>query len=199
MDSETLLVNVVTLLLSMTAIGVTLLLTLRQIRLMNNSNQLPLVLDLFREWRSAEFVHSEERLWADLISGEGADQGISGLEQPIRDDVYHVCAFYQMLAYLVAFRVVDEDLVFLATHYRILRTWETVRPYALAERHIRGDPYAYLNFFEDLAALTRAKSSQDVYNTARKRAYGRDRTPAQSFRTSRGPVTGHAGSVGEQP
>ncbi|GGM86299.1 hypothetical protein [Streptomyces fuscichromogenes] len=39
---------------------------------------------------------------------------------------------------------------------------------------MRGDPYAYLNFFEDLATLTRTKSSHAVYRTARKRAYGRD-------------------------
>ncbi|GGM14894.1 hypothetical protein GCM10010129_68880 [Streptomyces fumigatiscleroticus] len=178
MDTGTLLVNAATLLLSVTAIGVTLVLTRRQIRLMNNSNQLPLVLDLFKEWRSAEFIHGEERLWAFLASGEGAENGISGLPQHVRDDVYRVCGFYQMLAYLVAFRVVEEDLVFLATHYRLLRTWETVRPYAVTERRLRGDAYSYLNFFEDLALLTRTKSSQDVYDRARRRAYRRARAAA---------------------
>jgi hypothetical protein len=61
--------------------------------------------------------------------------------------------------------MVEEDLAFLATHYRLLRTWETVRPCAIAERRLRGDPYSYLNFFEDLALMTSTKSSPNVGNT----------------------------------
>ncbi len=179
MDSETLLTNAATLFLSITTVAVSIALTLRQIRLMNNSNQLPVVLDLFMELRSADFVHSEERLWSALASGEDSERGVSGLEQPLQDDVYRVCAFYQMLAYLVAFRVVEEDLVFLATHYRILRTWDTIRPYAVAERSLRGDPYSYLNFFEDLVVMTRSKSSQDIYNRARKNSFGCGPMPRQ--------------------
>ncbi|GAA0925885.1 MULTISPECIES: DUF4760 domain-containing protein [Streptomyces violaceusniger group] len=184
MDTDTLVMNVVTLLISLIAVGVTAIFSVRQVRLMTHANKLPVVLDLFKEWRDPEFVRREQRLWERLPPEPSAERGFSGLEEPLRSDAYEVCTYYQMLAYLVAFDVIEEDLIFLAVHYRLLKTWEVVEPYVLAERRARGDFYSFMNFFEELALMTSQKSTADVYRSVRGRVFGRGRPRLPARRLS---------------
>jgi hypothetical protein len=88
------------------------------------------------------------------------------------DAVYNVCAYYQMVGYLVAFGVLDRRLAILAHHYRVIKTWSVVRPYVEAERGIRGSDYSFLNFLEDFAIMCQRASLTDIYIYVRDQAFG---------------------------
>ena len=47
--------------------------------------------------------------------------------------------------------MVNDELVYTALHYRILRTWASVEPFVHGERAIRGGENTFLNSFETAA------------------------------------------------
>jgi hypothetical protein len=108
------------------------------------------MLELIRLHATDEFCRKEERIWDELPSCE-TDLGVMYLPPTIRSVVVEVATFYQMLAYLVAFNVVDERLAILPVHYRLQKTWAALYPFVERERILRGGYYTYLNTLEEFA------------------------------------------------
>jgi hypothetical protein len=88
---------------------------------------------------------------------------------------YNVSIYYQILAYMDAFGVIDKRLAILPHHYRVAKTWSAVKPYVESERLIRGDYYSFLNFFEDFAVMCERESLKDLYLCVRRREFERRR------------------------
>jgi hypothetical protein len=143
--------NIAALLASFLALAVSSFLALRQSRLMRDANHLPVVIDLFRELRADTFITREQEIWSSLPGDKDPLKGFGGIPTPLRTYVYDICLFYQTVAYLVNFKVVDDELVYTALHYRILRTWSSVEPFVHGERAIRGGEHTFLNSFETVA------------------------------------------------
>ena len=118
---------------------------------MRDANQLPVVIDLFRELRADTFITREQEVWSSLPGDKDPSKGFGGIPTPLRTYVYDICLFYQTVAYLVNFKVVDDELIYTALHYRILRTWSSVEPFVHGERVIRGGENTFLNSFETAA------------------------------------------------
>lgn len=118
---------------------------------MRHANQLPVVIDLFRELRADTFITREQEIWRSLPGHQDPSKGFGGIPAPLRTYVYDVCLFYQTVSYLVKFRMIDDSLVYTALHYRILRTWSSVEPFVQGERIIRGGENTFLNSFEEVA------------------------------------------------
>ena len=115
--------NIAALCASILALAVSSFLALRQSRLMRHANQLPVVIDLFRELRADTFITREQKIWSTLPGDQDPSKGFGGIPTPLRTYVYDVCLFYQTVAYLIKFKMIDEGLAYTALHYRILRTW----------------------------------------------------------------------------
>jgi hypothetical protein len=73
-----------------------------------------------------------------------------------------------MFAYLVAFRVIDERIAILAIHYRLVRTWAVIQPFAEKERVLRGGADTYLNTLEEFAKNVAEKDPRELGNIVRR-------------------------------
>jgi hypothetical protein len=147
--------NIAALCASILALAVSSFLALRQSRLMRHANQLPVVIDLFRELRADTFITREQKIWSTLPGDQDPAKGFGGIPTPLRTYVYDVCLFYQTVAYLIKFKMIDEGLAYTALHYRILRTWSSVEHFVRGERVIRGGGNTFLNSFEEVAGAIR--------------------------------------------
>jgi hypothetical protein len=140
---------------------------------MRHANQIPIMIDLFNHIRSPEFVRKERDLWNGLSKESDPSLRFQRMPDDVHDSVYYICAYYQMVAFLVAFGVLDRRLAILPLHYRVAKTWSTVKPYVEAERDLRGDKYSFFNFFEDFAVMCQRESPEDIYRYVHSQALGR--------------------------
>lgn len=146
--------NVVALVISLAALGVSSFFAIKQVNTAHHANQLPIVIDIYREIRSPQFRQQEETLWNRLPALE-RNTSFSHLPKDLKDAAYDVCYAYLMLAYLVSLRIIDRRLAILPIHYRIIRTWEVVQPFVLQERDARGDELSFLNLLESFVDLVK--------------------------------------------
>jgi hypothetical protein len=158
MDLTSLLFNVVALVASLAALLVSALLTVRQSNLMHGANQLPIVIELFREIRANHFLVREHQLWQDLPGEHDPELGFIGMPEPLRSHMYDVCTLYQSVAYLVIFDVLDADLAYKALYYRMRRTWTVVEPFVQGERRLRGGADTFLNSLERVISAMNDRS-----------------------------------------
>ncbi|WBB68825.1 DUF4760 domain-containing protein [Micromonospora sp. WMMD812] len=145
------LINVLTLAFSLVAVIVSTILALRQARLMRHNNLLPVIVDIFTEFRDPAFKehlhYLQHRLWEEYPP---AASGTSDLVGEARQHVVAVGGFFNSVGLLVANNVIDEVVPTSAMGGSILRSWARLSPYIANERQRRNDPN-YEMYFEDLA------------------------------------------------
>ncbi|WP_432043412.1 DUF4760 domain-containing protein [Streptomyces cadmiisoli] len=145
------------LIVSITALAVTALASLRQIRLARHANSLPAVVGLFQEHRGAELARARHIVVSQL-AGQDLSQGLSAVPEVHRRQVLDLCWFYDNLGALVAHGVVPIAPVSGYLGGSVIETWEIVRPMALAERERRRrrgfrDPERWQAYYENLYHL----------------------------------------------
>lgn len=162
--------------LNLAALGASLLslvmasgLAIRQTRTSRNASQVPVLLDLIYHTRTLEFRRNEQDLWVKLKDYD-ASRGVSGLPDDIRDRALETALFYQHLAYLVAFKIVDHDLAVLPVHNRLRKSWNALEPFVLAERSL-GATADYLSEFQFLAASVDEKKMQTLSHSIGRKVF----------------------------
>jgi hypothetical protein len=147
------LLNIISLVFSVLAIAVSGLLTYRQVRHMQRANLLPVIIELFGQFRTREFkVHLlfvERELWTE------ADREVLGTEDMpdlVKSHVVPVQDHFNTVGILLANNVIDDLLVASYMGGSVVRAWRRIGPYIYNERRRRGDPN-YQGFFENLAAV----------------------------------------------
>jgi hypothetical protein len=153
MDS-TQFVNIGTLAIALVSIIASWLLARQALKLNQNSNHLPVVLDLLATQRTAEFLRKEKRLW-DHLNEYDEDLGFFELPEPIRSDAIEIALYYQSLGYVSEYGLADGELITIQAHYRMLRTWDTIKPFVQGERRLRGGENTFLNSYELFAGHAR--------------------------------------------
>jgi hypothetical protein len=124
---------------------------MRQTRLMNSANILPVLVDFFREFRSSEFRHNQQVLYQRLPECS-PDVGLYGLPDDVRRPTIATLHYYDNLGAMVAYKLVAPGIVLGILGESIDRFWSLVEPFLRTERKIRGDS-EYEIFFEHMAAL----------------------------------------------
>ncbi|TYK51439.1 DUF4760 domain-containing protein [Actinomadura decatromicini] len=155
------MLDLATLTISITALVVSLVLTLRQIRLASGGNHLPVVLDAFRETRSPAWFEAQKYVLNELTAEHTPDYGYRGLPERARAHAGAVGLFFDDLGKLVAHDVIDQSLVIGAYGTGIVRLWDVLAPYVYTERREYG--FHFWIYFEDLAARTAAEGPDAVY------------------------------------
>jgi hypothetical protein len=153
--------NVAALAISLIALVVGVLLTVRQIQLARGGNHLPVVLETFKESRSRDWFEAQEYILTKLAQEYPADCGYCGLPAPIRDKVNVIGLFFDDLGKLVAHRVIDERLALGSYGPPIAFMWDALAPYVYEERQAHV-PYFWV-YFEDLAARMASVNPEVVY------------------------------------
>ncbi|MFF0206209.1 hypothetical protein [Streptomyces sp. NPDC005017] len=152
--------TVLALAISVLSLVVSSVVSVRQLRLANNSNLLPVVVELFRETRQPDFSRAIEYIKTDLAREQSPEFGYRRLpEEPLRH-VRRVSLFYDDVGKLVAHGVVDERLIVGSYGPNIINMWEVLAPYIYRERELTS---AAMIYFEDLAHRARARPQAHVH------------------------------------
>lgn len=148
------LVNVLPVVIAVIAIAVPTWLGMRQTRISRHANNIQAMVGLLSEFRSASFHEEHDYVCARLQQEHAPDCGVRGLPHDAKQAFCNVVYYYQSLANLTVFKVVDEDLFLPLLRYRIATVWQAARPYVERERELRGSDGSYLSAFEELARRT---------------------------------------------
>jgi hypothetical protein len=163
----TIVLNLATLAISLTALVISMLLTLRQIRVANGGNHLPVVIDAFKETRSAAWFQAQEYVLTTLAKEHQPDCGHRGLPEQARTHATTIGLFYDDLGKLVAHDMIDQSLVIGSYGTNIVRLWDALAPYVYTER--QEHRLHFWIYFEDLAARTAATHPEVIYADLRLR------------------------------
>jgi hypothetical protein len=146
--------GIASLLLSLIAVATSTILLVRQTVFMRHANEIPVSVDLYQEFRSAEFQTAEEYVLKALSVSHDPSIGLSKLPNEARNPSYRVAAFYSSLGALVALGLVDERFAVSLLGDAAERDWRTLEPYIFRERELCGDNYVFA-FYEDLVCRVR--------------------------------------------
>jgi hypothetical protein len=143
------------------ALALSTFVSIQQVRQISRQNLLPVVLDAFREARTAEWFQARDWIVEHLADECSPDSGVSRLPQPARGMVGSVGFFYDNLGVFVAYKVLTEDVVIGFFGVGMNQLWTVMEPYILRERQIRR--MGYMVFFEDLVCRFRERDPATVY------------------------------------
>jgi hypothetical protein len=124
----------------------------RQSKMMRHGNELPVLVDLLQEFRSAKFQAAEDYVLHRLTGEHDPSSGAIGLPVGPRQAVNYVVSFFTSLGALVCHQMVDEKIVVVQFGFRARRAWKVLERYIDQERQIRNDPF-YARPFEHLVHL----------------------------------------------
>jgi hypothetical protein len=118
-------------------------------------NALPIISEIFREWRSEEFrKHRSTVLLGCPV--EPTDDGFEALPPDWRESAYTVSYFFDYLGTLVAFGLAGADLIIGVMGSQIMQVWRILEPAIFAERRHREQTYpsdtppGFLSYYEGL-------------------------------------------------
>jgi len=142
-------ITVITIAISVTSLAVSGVLTLRQMRTATDGYALPVVLNVFSQFRSQEFFEAQQYVLYQLNKDFPEAAAYTALPLEARSQVRAVAGLYDDLGKLVAHGIVKEELVIGSNGIHARRIWEAVEPFVLEERRQRkSNLWIYL---EDLA------------------------------------------------
>lgn len=155
---------------SLVALAISTVFAIRQTRLTQNSSQLPIFLQFFRELGTTNLHIKEITLWEELAALDPS-LGFSELPEPTRSHAYNVANYYLMLAYLVAFELVDERMALLPVYFRLQKTWGLMKPFVEQERRWRGVDSSFLNTVEALVEKIESPQMQMRLNEVQRNLF----------------------------
>jgi hypothetical protein len=147
-----------------------------------HSRSLPVIAEIFKEFRSREFRESLHNLLT-LSSDKTTGGGFGALSEDRQEDAYRVCYFFDQIGVLVAFRIVHEDIVVAIMGTQIVQVWSVMFPLIESERKYRSETYpsnapsGFLAFYEHLVTCVYALGGREAAIMIRKRI-GVRRLPA---------------------
>lgn len=153
------------------------LLALRQNRLSNGGNHLPVILEAFKEAHApdSDYLDAEKYILNNLAREHLVDCGITELpREPARRYVLSIGMFFDDLGKVVAHGMIHQDVVVGSFGPGIIPLWRALAPYVYEQRRT-GSPNFWI-YFEDLAVRATIRPNTDVYKKLGLRSWppGRD-------------------------
>lgn len=118
------------------------------------SHTLPIVSEVYREFRSLEFRNSMSYLITSVPKPRG-EEGFRSLPRKWQEHAYRVCYLFDYLGTLVSFGIVREELAVSLWGTWAMRIWLTIEPFIKKEREYRRKTYppgvspGFLLYYED--------------------------------------------------
>jgi hypothetical protein len=162
MDTATLL-GVAAIVVSLISLCTSAILTYRQIRLGRHANHADALLGLYTELRKPQFHAHYNYVVHQLGLDYRPDGGIFGLPVHAQAAVVDVAYYYQNLANLMEFGLLDKTTVLPMIRTRIINLWLAIEPFVKAERQreVAAGPITFLMALERYAADARALPESD--------------------------------------
>jgi hypothetical protein len=139
-----------------------LLLALRQNRLSNGGNHLPVILEAFKSVHGPDSTYLEDEKYVlNDLAQHSVDCGVTELPDEARPHALNIGMFFDDLGKLVAHDIIDQELVVGSFGMGIVRMWDALAPYVYQQRRVHDNHFWI--YFEDLAARTAATPNTLVY------------------------------------
>ncbi|MGW4979089.1 DUF4760 domain-containing protein [Streptomyces mirabilis] len=161
------LLNVLALVVSVAAFATSIFVARRQLKLTQDSNVLPIIIDVFKETRTLEFSRSIEFVRDELSTRYRSDDGYRNLPEQAKVHIRRVGLFYDDVGKLVAHQIVDEQLVLGSYGAAVVKMWDRLAPFVYAERQRHGN--WTMAYFEDLASRAHGTTMRDIHRNIRLR------------------------------
>ena len=180
------IISLVSIVLALVAVCVSAWQTRSSIQHARHSRSLPVIAELFREWRSQEFRKSVHSLLT-LPSSKVSSYGFLSLPEDRREDAYKVCYFFDYIGTLVAFGIISQDIVISTMGTQIMQVWSAMYPAIENERDRRSKtfpantPPGFLTFYGHIVACIESSGgSEAAKKSKRKLAFTSPRRAAAS-------------------
>jgi hypothetical protein len=162
--------NIAALAFSLLAIITSTITALRQTRIMQNANLLPIIAEVFDRFRESDFKQHLGYVSTELWEQHPPTKGIpfDDLPEEARRHATPVASFFGLVGMLAANGMISDLMVASYMGRSIVRAWTHLEPYIRNERERRGDPNWYL-FFEHLASIVTAYPPSKIDSTLRLR------------------------------
>jgi hypothetical protein len=154
--------NVIAVVASFAALTVSAWLAIRQLRYARHANHLPFAAEMLREFRDPTFIRAQCYIEQELAKDCDPSLGISGLPLEAKEKVTHVASFYQSVAALAVFDIVDREKIVFMLGRRALCSWNFLAPYIQAERSTLSPGATLYSLFEDLAARAAVSNNSEM-------------------------------------
>lgn len=154
-----------TLVLSVLALVVSVFVAWRQQRVSKQANSLPILVDMFQEWRTEGQKLHREYVYERLREECSPRLGYDDLPTQAKLHVKEVSNFLDNLGLLVYRGIVDEELVIAYLGGSVLELWGVLAPY------IREEQKKYWPFqthFEHLASRCSRKDPKEIWGKLEK-------------------------------
>lgn len=172
--------------ISVLAVIISLFATITSYIMSKKNNSIPIVVDMFQEFRSESFKNDQKFIFENLSVIYKPPVGYRELNPVHQRKVMHVSHFYDNLGLLVAHKIVDERLITSFMGEATLMTWKKLEPFIRRERELvlktNGVNDDYQTFFEDLAARVLANPPHEIRNTLCLRKYDKNPTKYKYFK-----------------
>jgi hypothetical protein len=163
-------VNVIAVLISVSAVTASSLFALHQLRSMRRSDDTLVAIELLtRECRTTEFLTSEDFVLNEL-SKEPAEGGIAALSPEARRHISRIGLYYSSLGFLSVFGGLQEKMVVSLMPWRVRRAWFAMEPYIMAERALRSP--THFAFFEHLVCMVAEADVAEIHESLQLRKIG---------------------------
>ena len=129
--------SVAAVLVSVLALFASTFLTVGQLRLLRQTNHLPPIIELLSEFRSSKLHDNFAYVTTRLREEHDPELSIFELPEPARSTVIDTAYYYQTIASLVGFGVLDERII-VVIRTRIIRVWESIEPYLFGRTSTRN-------------------------------------------------------------
>ncbi|TVZ75664.1 hypothetical protein [Streptomyces sp. BK340] len=158
--------EIAALVVSLVAFGVSGAVSWRQLRLSEQANTLPVVVDLFREHRSVRLARARTFVHEELPACD-LSLGLAGLPDEGQDLVRELAWYYDNLGALVTHGVVEIEPVSGYLGGSVISVWEHLEPLVAVERARRAqnalpDPTRWQEYFENLYHLVRETPAEQA-------------------------------------
>lgn len=151
------ILNLASLGAALLALGLSSVLTFRQSVMMRHANEVPLLLETFKEYRSPVYQRHEHYVVTELAQRSPPELGVSGLPEESRIAATSIVTFFNVLGALLIYDMADEKLIVPLFGYRAAQAWGVLEPYIMRERRNRKDDI-FAAHFEDLICRVRDHS-----------------------------------------
>ena len=140
--------------ISLLALGVSVYSWYTGYLISQKANYLPILVTLFQELRSKQFKDSQNYVIHNLGKDCNPKDGYWQLNEKSRDHVIKVSFFMDLIGLLVAWKIIDQDIIISFMGNTILTVWNKLYPFLEGEKENRrnrgeGD-VPYQEYFEDL-------------------------------------------------
>ncbi|MFX0136493.1 MAG: DUF4760 domain-containing protein [Candidatus Hodarchaeota archaeon] len=158
---------IISLIISISALILTIAKFWKYIKLTKSSFAIPIVINMFNEFRSDDFKKRIKLIREELPEGDPSNSGFLDLDDDMREDVRYVSHFFDNLGIFVHHGLIDEKIIIGFMGDNILELWKKLKPYIQNEKDKRNLEN-YQAYFQELVYQIQKNPPENIRDNLHK-------------------------------